>query len=153
DAAGHVTHFIGIGQDISELKRTEQALQETNHRLGRALTDLRAKSEELASMTQQLWQASKLATMGELSASIAHELNNPLATVALRVENLLMQMADDDPGRRSLEIITQEVDRMAGLVDNLLEFSRRSHRQVSTVDLREEISNSVEFVQYYLHTR
>jgi signal transduction histidine kinase len=42
---------------------------------------------------------------------------------------------------------------MAGLVENLLQFSRRSHRQVSTVDLREEIVNSVEFVHYYLRTR
>ncbi len=109
--------------------------------------------EELAAMTQQLWQASKLATMGELSASIAHELNNPLATIALRVENLLMAVAEDDPQRRSLEIITQEVDRMASLVENLLQFSRRSHRQESTVDVREEIVKSVEFVHYHLRTR
>ena len=42
---------------------------------------------------------------------------------------------------------------MAGLVENLLQFSHRGHRQVSTVDLREEIANSVEFVHYYLRTR
>ena len=53
---------------------------------------LRNKSDELAAMTQQLWQASKLATMGELAASIAHELNNPLATVTLRIETLLDQL-------------------------------------------------------------
>jgi signal transduction histidine kinase len=42
---------------------------------------------------------------------------------------------------------------MAGLVNNLLQFSRRSHRQVSTVDPREEIANSVEFVHYHLRSR
>lgn len=133
-------------RDISERKRSERALAETNRKLEATLS-------ELSATTEQLWQASKLATMGELSASIAHELNNPLATVALRVENLLMQMAENDPHRRSLEIIAQEVDRMAGLVDNLLQFSRRSYRQVSTVDVRDEIANSVEFVHYYLRTR
>jgi PAS domain S-box-containing protein len=137
--AGKITHFVAIKQDITQLQQ--------------ALSELQQKSDELAAMTQQLWHASKLTTMGELSASIAHELNNPLATVALRVENLLMQIPADDQQRRSLEIITQEVDRMAGLVENLLQFSRRSHRQVSTVDLREEIVNSVEFVHYYLRTR
>src|SRR6266849_2659527 len=93
----------------------ERALQETNRILEATLS-------ELSATTQQLWQASKLATMGELSASIAHELNNPLATVGLRAETLLLQMPEGDPSRRSLETITQEVDRMASLVDNLLNF-------------------------------
>ena len=103
-------------------------------------------------MTQQLWQASKLARMGELAASIAHELNNPLAIVGLRTENLLTQIPKDSDQRKPLEIIAQEVDRMATLVNNLLQFSRRSHRQVSTVDPSQEIATSVEFVQYHLRS-
>lgn len=133
-------------RDITERKLGKRALEETNRILEATLS-------ELSATTQQLWQASKLATMGELSASIAHELNNPLATVGLRAETLLLQMPEGDPSRRSLEIITQEVDRMASLVDNLLNFSRRSHRQISTVDVSEEIVNSVEFVHYHLRSR
>jgi PAS domain S-box-containing protein len=139
-------------RDISERRLAEAALKETNQHLEQALDELRGKTHDLAAMTQQLWQASKLATMGELAASIAHELNNPLATVALRTEALLMQMPDDPDKRKPLEIIAQEVDRMATLVNNLLQFSRRSHRQVSTVDAREEIVTSVEFVQYHLRS-
>ncbi len=139
DNTGKIAHFVAIKQDITELQR--------------ALSEVKKKNEELALMTQQLWQASKLATMGELAASIAHELNNPLATVSLRTENLLMQMPEDSDQRRPLEIISQEVERMATLVNNLLQFSRRSHRQVSTVDPREEITNSVEFVHYHFRNR
>jgi PAS domain S-box-containing protein len=139
DTTGKITHFVAIKQDITQLEQ--------------ALSAVQTKTEELAAMTQQLWQASKLATMGELAASIAHELNNPLATVALRAETLLMQIPEDDQKRRSLEVIMQEVDRMAALVNNLLQFSRRSYRQVSTVDPREEIANSVEFVHYHLRTQ
>jgi signal transduction histidine kinase/DNA-binding response OmpR family regulator len=128
-------------------------LKETNQQLEQALQQLQGKTNELTAMTQQLWQASKLATMGELAASIAHELNNPLATVGLRAETLLVQMPADSDPRKSLEIIAQEVDRMATLVNNLLQFSRRSHRQVSTLDLREEIATSVEFVHYHLRTQ
>jgi len=133
-------------RNISERRRAEREIEETNRKLETTL-------EELSATTQQLWQTSKLATMGELSASIAHELNNPLATVALRVENMLMQMSADDQKVHSLEVISQEVDRMANLVNSLLHFSRRSHRQISTVDVREEIGNSVEFVHYYLRSR
>jgi nitrogen fixation negative regulator NifL len=140
-------------RDITKRKHAEGELKETNERLKQAVMELRTKSDELAAMTQQLWQASKLATMGELSASIAHELNNPLATVSLRTESLLMQLPEDSEQRKPLEIIAQEVDRMASLVNNLLQFSRRSHRQVSTVDPREEIANSIEFVHYHLRTR
>jgi PAS domain S-box-containing protein len=136
--AGKITHFIGIKQDITQLVQ--------------ALSDVQTKNEEMTAMTQQLWQASKLATMGELAASIAHELNNPLAIVGLRAETLLMQLPEDSDKRKPLEIISQEVDRMAGLVNNLLQFSRRGHRQVSTVDPREEIATSVEFVHYYLQS-
>ncbi len=130
-------------RDITQRSLGKRALEETNRKLEATLG-------ELSATTQQLWQASKLTTMGELSASIAHELNNPLATVALRVENLLMPLAEDDPKRRSLHVISQEVDRMASLVNNLLQFSRRSHRQISTVDVCEEIANSIEFVRYHL---
>jgi PAS domain S-box-containing protein len=133
-------------RDITERLLGKRALEESNRKLETTLS-------ELSATTQQLWQASKLATMGELSASVAHELNNPLATVALRVENMLMTMTADEGQRHSLEVISQEVDRMANLVDNLLHFSRRSHRQISTVDVREEIAKSVDFVHYHLRSR
>jgi PAS domain S-box-containing protein len=114
---------------------------------------LRAKQEELKSTSQQLWQAAKLATMGELAASVAHELNSPLATVGLRAELLLSQMEDRDPSRPALEIIVQETDRMGGLVANLLEFSRRSAPQISTVSLFAEFERTMELIQNHLRNQ
>jgi signal transduction histidine kinase len=104
-------------------------------------------------MSQQLWQAAKLATMGELAASIAHELNNPLATVSLRVEVLLGQMPPDAPQRRALEVVEQEVERMGQLVANLLQFTRRGQQQISTLDVREEIERTLELIHYHLRHR
>jgi PAS domain S-box-containing protein len=129
-------------RDITDRKLAEE----------QAFADLQNKTNELASMTQQLWQASKLATMGELAASVAHELNNPLATISLHAEVLVGELAADDSSRRSLLVIEQEVERMATLVSNLLLFSRRSHRQVTTVDLREELTTLLEFVRYHLRS-
>jgi PAS domain S-box-containing protein len=139
-------------RDNTQRRLSEEELRQTNQRLEGALAELLAKTAELASMTQQLWQASKLATMGELSASVAHELNNPLATISLTAETLLGQLGNDDPTRQQLLVIEQEVERMATLVSNLLVFSRRSTRQVSTVDLCEELTNSLDFIQYHLRS-
>jgi len=138
DTTGAITHFVGINQDITELAQ--------------ALSEVQTKSEELATMTQQLWQASKLATMGELAASIAHELNNPLATISLHAEVLVDPLAPDDPNRRSLQVIEQEVERMASLVSNLLLFSRRSHQQISTINIAEELQSSLGFINYHLRS-
>jgi PAS domain S-box-containing protein len=139
-------------RDITERKLAEEDLRRTNQRLEQALAELLAKTQELASMTQQLWQASKLATMGELAASVAHELNNPLATISLHSEMLLDQIAEGDPNRRSLLVIEQEVDRMATLVSNLLIFSRRSFKQITTLDICEELTHSLNFIQYHLRS-
>ena len=119
----------------------------------KAQQSLREKMDELAAMTQQMWQASKLATVGELAASVAHELNNPLATVSLRVENLMQQLAHDEEKHRSLQIIISEVERMASLVTNLLQFTRRNYRQVSTIDVADEIFKSIDLISYYLRNR
>ena len=146
-------NLMGMVRDITERKLTEEELLRTNQRLEGALAELQTKTDELASMTQQLWQASKLATMGELAASVAHELNNPLATISLHIEILVGRLADVDPNRRSLLVIEQEVERMATLVSNLLLFSRRSHQQISTIDIREELQNSLDFINYHLRSR
>src|SRR5262245_2448214 len=69
--------FVAVLRDISARKRAEQELAESHGILEKAVAELEAKNEEIHTMTQQLWQAAKLASVGELAASIAHELNNP----------------------------------------------------------------------------
>jgi signal transduction histidine kinase len=118
-----------------------------------ALSDLRAKTEELKAATQQLWQAARLAGVGELAASIAHELNNPLGTVSLRIEGVLAKTPPDDPRRKPLEVIDQEVSRMARLVGNLLQFSRAGRDQVSTVNVCEEVTKTIELTEHHLRKR
>ena len=114
---------------------------------------LAARNAELQTMTQQLWQTARLATMGELAASIAHELNNPLGIVSLRVESLLTQVSTDEPARRALEIISEETERMGSLVANLLQSSRQQSPQVSTLDVREELDRTIELMHYHLRNR
>ena len=151
--SGTIIGSSTIARDITARNLAEEELRRTNQSLERALAALQAKTHELTSMTEQLWQASKLATMGELAASVAHELNNPLATLALHAEALLEQLPSNDPKYAAVKVIEQETERMAALVSNLLMFSRRSHRQISTVDLSDEITSSLNFIQYHLRSR
>lgn len=145
--------FVGTIRDITEQKRAKEDLLASKLNLENALAQLQNQNEEIKLMTQQLWQAAKLASVGELAASIAHELNNPLATISLRIESVLARTPADDSRRRALEIIAQESKRMGDLVANLLQFSRRGGDQVSTVDVREELSKAVELVHHLLRKR
>ncbi len=129
---GEFRGCLDMFTDATERKRAEDALRE---------------------MSRQLWQAARLAGVGELAASIAHELSNPLATVSLRVEGVLARTPADDPRRRPLEVIDGEIERMAGLVSNLLQFSRAGRDQVSTVDVPEEVRKTVELVGHHMRQR
>lgn len=139
DAEGRLIGTTSLGEDITNRKRAEQALRE--------------RTEELKATTQQLWQAARLAGVGELAASIAHELNNPLSTVSLRIEGLLTKTPTDDPRRKPLEVVEGEVERMAGLVANLLNFTRAGREQVSTVDVCDEVTKTVDLIGHHLRKR
>lgn len=145
--------FVGMIRDISARKQAEAELEASHRDLEKALAEVQARGDELRVMTQQLWHTAKLASVGELAASIAHELNNPLATVSLRIESALGRTAADDPRRRGLEIIQQETQRMSELVANLLQFSRRGREENSTVDVRQELMKAVELIQHHLRKR
>ena len=134
----------------AELQQLTQQLEE---RVAERTSELEAVNDQMAAMSQQLWQTAKLATMGELAASIAHELNNPLGTVTLRIEAILAQLPQGDPKREALEVVEGEVDRMANLVANLLQFGRRSQQQISSIDVKREISASLELIRSLLRNR
>lgn len=146
--------MVQLNHELEERVRTRTAeLESSNQRLQQYLDELQSRSDQLHTTTQQLWQAAKLASVGELAASIAHELNNPLGTVSLRVESVLAQTALDDPRRKPLEIVEQEVERMAHLVANLLQFSRHGREHVSTVQVDDEIRMTLELTQHHLRRR
>ena len=142
---------------MADARATVAALQDeldqTNRGVIALMAELEAKAEQVHAMTSQLWQATKLATIGELAAGIAHELNNPLATIALRVELLLDGAPAGSQARRSLEVVGQEVERMGGLVAGLLDFGRRRAPQVSTLDVAEEADAALELMHSQLRTR
>ncbi|MHC1760089.1 MAG: sensor histidine kinase [Negativicutes bacterium] len=138
------------------LERSEayrQELDETNKGIIALTMELEKKNEEMNNMNQQVWQVAKMASIGELSASVAHELNNPLTIISLRLEGLMERISINDPSFKPLTIIAQEVERMAHLVKSLLDFSRIHTIEFSTVNICEEIERSLELVSYHLRKK
>ena len=89
------------------------------------------KAEPQAAVTQ----ADKLAALGRFARGVAHEVNNPLATISGYVQIVLDELETKPPERETLEVMQQELDRIANVVRDLLAFSGQPSPQRDEVDL------------------
>lgn len=103
-------------------------------------------------LQEQLLQSEKLAALGELTSGVAHELNNPLATVVGYAELLALDTQLPEGVKRKLATIHQEATRAAHIVSNLLSYARRSSPEKSFVDLNEVVNAALEMRRYQLQT-
>ena len=102
--------------------------------------------QELEAAQAQLVHSEKIASLGRMSAGVAHEINNPLAGILIYAELLQRSLRDDAPERQQIdEIITQTL-RCKQIVSRLLEFSRQSLGQKTLFSVNEVISRCVELV-------
>jgi PAS domain S-box-containing protein len=129
-ATGKEKLFIVIIRDLTARKRLE-----------------REKSE----MQRQLYQSAKLASIGELSAGVAHEINNPLNCII----NFAQLLKDEKTERteteqRIVDGIIDEGERIAGIVRDLLTFARQDPQTYTQADVSEVIGNSVSLFGYQL---
>lgn len=98
-------------------------------------------------MEKQLLLNDKLTSIGRFTAGIAHEINNPLGTIANFVETILID-EEDETKRNYLESIRSETNRISSIVKGLLNFSRQSKAEFGIVDLREVVELSLKICQY-----
>jgi signal transduction histidine kinase len=99
---------------------------------------------ELQATQDQLVFSEKLASLGQLAAGVAHELNNPLATVLLFSDILLRECPPGDPRRADLEMIVGETKRCKVIVAALLDFARQNQVDARPTDLNALILSLVE---------
>ncbi len=115
--------------------------------------DLRRQLEELKRTQTQLIQAAKLAAIGELTAGVAHELNNPLTAVLGFASLLLQQTADDDPARQDLATIVSEASRARDIVRRLMDFARQSEPRRQRVDLNLTVQETLALIRQHMEKK
>jgi nitrogen-specific signal transduction histidine kinase/iron only hydrogenase large subunit-like protein len=136
-----VEHAIAINNGLAEV---EMCLPYTIEKLHKSVKDLALSNEKLISMRQALKQSEKLAHMGQLSAGIAHELNNPLGVVIMYSNILLEESKAGDPVQEDLKLIVDQAGRCKKIVAGLLNFARKNQVNHQVVSIKELVDHSLE---------
>jgi PAS domain S-box-containing protein len=108
----------------------------------RDVTERKKLQDQARELYHQLSQAEKLASLGQTMSGVAHELNNPLATILACAERLASRRLDDTT-RRDLDAIHNAADRAARIVRNLQTFARKRHTTRSTVGLNDVVRETL----------
>lgn len=139
-ACGYETcreHAVAIFKGLAE---SEMCLPHTIEQLKHTCAELTRSHEALESAQSALMQSEKLASMGQLAAGIAHEVNNPLGTV-LMLSNLLLEETEAaGPRRQDLELMVSEAMRCKRIVAGLLHFARKNKVEAQQVDLHQLVA-------------
>ncbi len=118
DARGTVTHYLGVAVDLSEQRSWERRAA----------------------------HADKLASLGQLAAGVAHEINTPLANLMLVTESLRRKTTDPWALSR-LETMTDQIEAAARIVRGLLDFARREEPNPVDLDLVDVVREAVRFLR------
>ncbi len=135
-----VEHAIAIHRRLAE---TEMCLPYTIEKLRKTVGQLAVSNQELVNTQEALMHSERLASMGQLAAGVAHEVNNPLGIV-LMYAHMLLEQADQHPEmREDLSMIAEQADRCKRIVVRLLHFARQNKVVLRTVDLAKLVQRAV----------
>jgi len=118
-------HALAIWKGLAE---SEMCLPYTIEQLHKTIDDLANSNNRLASTQEALMQSEKLASMGQLAAGVAHEINNPLGVVLMYAHLILDKYGDHTALKDDLHLIAEQADRCKKIVSGLLNFARRTRR-------------------------
>lgn len=145
-ACGYETcreHATAIHKGLAE---SEMCLPYTIDKLRQTVQSLAVSNDTLAQTRETLVQAEKLATMGQLAAGIAHELNNPLGVI-LMYAHMMLESCDGTPGvREDLDMVAAQADRCKRIVAGLLHFARQNKVALEATDLRALVEGCLRLV-------
>ena len=136
DEIGHLAQRFEEMRQALRLHITH--LAEEKQRLERANTTIKETQA-------QLIQSEKLAAVGKLAAKVAHEVNNPLAIIKTSIHLMNKKMTSEDLNKENLDIIEEEIARIARIIRELLDFARPA-REISALQVNEVIRKLMKLV-------
>ncbi|MDA8084684.1 MAG: ATP-binding protein [Nitrospiraceae bacterium] len=160
-AAVLVSHFISqkILRSLRDVKKLTESISEGNFNkiagaiprdeFGSLMTAVNFMSEELSKREEELIQAKKLASIGILTAGVAHELTNPLNNISMITQNYI-EMYDffnKENGQALLQKILGETERIEKIVRNLLDFSKPREANLTRSDINRTVQNALRLMQ------
>jgi iron only hydrogenase large subunit-like protein len=125
------------------LADSEMCLPHTIEQLREAYQDLEVSHRSLEEAKEALERSGKLASMGQLAAGIAHEVNNPLGTLLLHANLMLEECGEDSELREDLETIVDQANRCKRIISGLLNFARQSRVLRQPTDVVELVEKTI----------
>jgi signal transduction histidine kinase len=129
-----------IGQLAAAFNRMAENLQT-------ARTQILAGAQARLALERQLQQAQKLATVGRLASEVAHEIGTPLNVVSGRAEAIQRRLDPDHPLGRHVATILRQVERISGIIRQLLEYTRPRRPAAHPLDVRLALARAVELLE------
>ena len=136
-------------------KRESAELRQLNARLQREIAERERVQQDLAVAEQTLAQSSKLAVLGEMSAAVSHELNQPLAAMRtyLAGARLLLQRRRSEEALSAFQRIDDLIERMSAITRQLKSYARKSGEELEAVDMRDCIAGALQMMEPQLRSR
>ncbi|SFP56222.1 sensor histidine kinase [Tranquillimonas alkanivorans] len=136
-------------------QRETVELRQLNNRLQREIAQREKAEKNLEVAEQTVEQTSKLAALGEMSAAVSHELNQPLAAMKtyLAGAKLLLQRKRPEEALSSFQRIDDLIERMGAITRQLKSYARKGGEAFETLDLRDCVSSALSMMEPQLKTR
>ncbi|MGQ0809698.1 MAG: ATP-binding protein [Nitrospiraceae bacterium] len=122
---GEQTGLVGVFKDLTQIRDLEEA------------------------MRRKEW----LATLGEMSAGMAHEIRNPLGALAGAMQMLRKDLASDETSRRLMDIAIREATRLDNIITEFLQYARPPALNLSECDLHKLLADMLDLIQHEIRTR
>jgi two-component system NtrC family sensor kinase len=148
---GDMSGIVLVARDLRPTKKliAEATIAEVERRKAK---ELKQAYDDLKQLQEQLIQSEKMASLGQIAAGVAHEINNPISGIMVYLHTLVRDIKNGqlDSGQ-ALKFLTDsqdELTRCSRIIKNLLDFSRQSHPKLSPVNLGSILNESFSILDY-----
>lgn len=138
-----------LGREIPGNRRDEIGdVTESFNALSHHLLTAQEKLKKTAEIEKQMMETEKLASLGQLSAGVAHEINNPLGGMKLCFNNLMTIEMPENRKEEHIDVINSGFDRIQNIVKSLLDFSKNSSLSIAPASLNRIVADVLNLADY-----